>query len=292
MWNNYYPVFFGTVLFCVTIVPCYSNTVFKTLYINKGTFTTVNNTSFPFLAFNPTPVFDSLNNVIKITTSDTLVLKVINNDTATHGFDVKGVSGINATVSPGDSVTNTISFSQQGVYIYYDNYQYPKYRYLGLGGMICVSNPAGGTKKFYWNIKEHQTSFNSTLANGGAVNWSNYDPDYFTINSKSHPDLQSDSTAKVLASAGDTVIIFIANTGQSKHSLHFHGFHPTVMYSSDSFIQNNSKKDTWPLKRMESLMLLFIPDKTGKYSVHDHNLVAVSGGGTHPNGMFTIMEIQ
>lgn len=283
--------FFGTILFCAILLPGYSNIVFKTLYINKGTFTTVNKTAFPFLAFNPTPVFDSLNSVIKITTSDTLVLKVINNDTATHGFDVKGITGTGATISADDSATKTISFSQQGVYIYYDNYQYPKYRYLGLGGMICVSNSITA-KKFYWNIKEHQTSFNSTLINGGTVNWSNYDPDYFTINSKSHPDLQNDSTAKVRAYTGDTVIIFIANTGHSKHSLHFHGFHSAVMYSSDSFIQNNSKKDTWPLKRMESLMLIFIPDKTGKYSVHDHNLVAVSGGGTHPNGMFTIMEIQ
>jgi hypothetical protein len=43
---------------------------------------------------------------------------------------------------------------------------------------------------------------------------------------------------------------------------------------------------------MDAMVLRMIPDKTGKYAVHDHNLVAVTGGNTHPNGMFTIMQIN
>jgi hypothetical protein len=43
---------------------------------------------------------------------------------------------------------------------------------------------------------------------------------------------------------------------------------------------------------MQALLLEMVPDKPGRYAVHDHNLVAVSGGGIHPNGMFLIMEIQ
>ena len=124
------------------------------------------------------------------------------------------------------------------------------------------------------------------------VDWNAYRPDYFTINGRSFPDLQLDPTATILQNVGDTIFIFVANTGRAKHSLHFHGFHPEVIYSSDPWIQVGSAKDTWPMKPMSALLLQLVPDKLGRYSVHDHNLVAVSGGGVHPNGMFTIMEIQ
>jgi len=43
---------------------------------------------------------------------------------------------------------------------------------------------------------------------------------------------------------------------------------------------------------METLVLRLVPDKEGQYPVHDHNLVAVSGNGLYPNGMFTLIEIQ
>lgn len=278
------------VLFLVSVSMGFSATVFKTIFINRGNFTTVNSTTFPFFAFNDSPAYNSLNSVIDLTTSDILQLTIINNDTIIHGFDIKGTTGNSNTINPGDTVTVTENFLQQGVYIYYDNYTYPQNRYMGLAGMICVNNNTTA-KKYFWNIKDHQTGFNNTIGSGGNVNFSQYDPDYFTINGLSFPDLENDTTATVSSTMNDTIYLFIANTGQSSHSLHFHGFHPKCISSSDSWIQVNSAKDTWPLKRMESVLLMIIPDKTGKYSVHDHNLVAVSGGGIHPNGMFTIMEI-
>ena len=277
-------------LFFISVVPGFSATISKTIFINRGTFTTVNNTTFPFFAFNDSQVYNSLNSVLELTTADNLLLTVINNDTIIHGFDVKNYSGINDTINPGDTLNLNLSFTQQGVFIYYDSYNYPANRYMGLAGMICVNNNLSA-KKYYWNIKDHQTGFNNSISAGGSVNFSQYDPDYFTINGKSFPELEDDTTATVSATMSDTILLFIANTGQSSHSLHFHGFHPKCITSSDTWIQVNSGKDSWPLKRMEAVILMIVPDKTGKYSVHDHNLVAVSGGGIPPNGMFTIMEI-
>lgn len=274
----------------VSFTPVFSATVSQTLFINRGLFTTVSGTNFPFYAFNDSPSYNSLNTVIQLSTSDTLQLTVINNDTVVHGFDIKSTTGNSNTLNPGDTITVNINFPQQGVFIYYDNYAYPQNRYMGLSGMICVSNNTNA-KRYFWNIKEHQTGFNNTIAAGGNADFSQYDPDYFTINGKSFPQLANDTSATVSVSLGDTIFLFVANTGQSSHSLHFHGFHPVCLYSSDGWMQVNSGKDTWPLKRMESVLLMIVPDKTGRYSVHDHNLVAVSGGGIHPNGMFTIMEI-
>jgi FtsP/CotA-like multicopper oxidase with cupredoxin domain len=265
-------------------------TINQTLYINRGTFVTVGNTMFPYMAYNSTPSFSPQNTLIDLNTGDVLVVKVINNDSIVHGFDVKGYAGVNATINPGDSIIDTLIFSSEQVYIYYDSYLYPDNRYMGLGGMICVSN-ASVNKKFYWNIKEHETGFNNTIGAGGNVSWSAYDPDYFTINGLSHPDLQNDTTARVTGTVGDTIRIFMVNTGQSAHSIHFHGFHCKILYSTASG-QAGWLKDTFPLKSMEGMVLEMIPDKVGEYSVHDHNLVAVSGGNTHPNGMFIIMLIQ
>ena len=266
-------------------------TVNQTLYINKGTFVTVSSTaSFPYFAFNASPSFNARNAVINVTTSDLLIVKVINNDTAVHGFDVKGYTGVNAVINPGDSIIDTLSFGSERIFIYYDPYQYPKYRYMGAAGMICVSNSTTD-KKFWWNVKEHQVAYNNQLEAGNPVSWTSYDPNYFTINGLSHPDLQNDTTARITGSVGDTIHIFLANTGQSSHSIHFHGFHCRIISSTVSN-QTGWIKDTFPLRSMEAMVLELVPDKVGEYSVHDHNLVAVSGGGTHPNGMFIIMQIQ
>ena len=260
------------------------------LFINRGLFTTVDSAQFPYLSFNTTKVFNPRNEVIRLRTTDTLVLTVVNNDTATHGFAIQEQS-LSGQVLPQDSLVSTLSFSREGVYIYFDNLQYPVNRYMGLAGMICVNNHVDG-RGFFWNIKEHQKAFNQAIPQGSQVNWQTYYPDYFTINGKSHPDLQNDSSARVLANVGDTVYIYIANTGQAKHAIHFHGFHSRVLFSSAGYIQAGTVKETYPLSSMQCVLLEMVPDKTGLYSVHDHNLVAVSGGGKHPNGMFIIMKID
>ena len=262
----------------------------KKLYINRGTFTTVKNTTFPFLAFNSDTSFNQLNQIIHLHLNDTLELKVINNDQSLHGFSVKGTSIAVLSINSGDSASFQLTTSQHKAFIFYDPYNYPVNRYLGLAGMIYFGL-SNNHAVYYWNIKEHQTAYSNSIASGASVNWNNYQPDYYTINSKSFPDLQIDSMAKINANVGDTIYIVVANTGQSAHSLHFHGFHPKSVFSNAKILQTGWEKDTWGMFSMDVLILKMVPDKPGRYSVHDHNLVAITGGNTHPNGMFTIMDI-
>ncbi|MFN5183152.1 MAG: multicopper oxidase domain-containing protein [Bacteroidota bacterium] len=274
-------VFFGSIK---------STNVNKRLYINRGVFTTVKNTTFPFLAFNSDTSFNQLNEVLVLTIGDTLTLTVLNNDFEQHGFSIKNTNINFSIINPGDSIQMNFTSPVQSAFVYYDNFQFPKNRYLGLAGIIYFRPPS--TNHFYfWNIKEHQTAYSNLLAGGATVNWNNYQPDYYTINSKSFPDLQTDSVAKIDAHVGDTVYIVVANTGQSAHSLHFHGFHTYSVYSDAKILKTGWDKDTWGMFSMDVLVLRMVPDKPGRYSVHDHNLVAITGGNTHPNGMFTIMDI-
>jgi FtsP/CotA-like multicopper oxidase with cupredoxin domain len=277
--------------FVLLIVPLclQANKVTQNLFINRGILTTVKNTTFPFLAFNPTNTFTAVNAVISCLKNDTLVINVTNNDTAVHGFKVKNYPGISYTINPAASISCTLIPFQRSIFTYYDHLYYPKNTYMGLAGMIAVKDKAND-KVYYWNLKEHFTTFNQQLGYG--VNWANYYPDYFTINGKSYVQIQLDPTAKIVNQVNDTIYIYVQNTGRSMHSLHFHGFHPQSIFTDCKKIQPNWSKDTWGLFSMDAVVLRMIPDKTGKYSVHDHNLVAVTGGNTHPNGMFTIMQIN
>lgn len=268
-----------------------SNIVQDTLYINRGEFTTVDSTLIPYLTFNASSEFNIENKRIILEVNDTLKVVIVNNDSLTHGFDIKGFAGISNTVSPGSSIQVSFSSAIPVTAIYYDNYNYPNNQYMGLAGIITVKDPSASSN-FYWNIKEHQVDFNNLIGNGNGVDWQQYYPDYFTINGKSNPHINTDSSARVVGNIGDTIHVHLANTGQSIHSLHFHGYHCTILQSSKFPNQIGRLKDTFPVYPMESVVLELVPHQVGEYPVHDHNLVAVSGGKVYPNGMFTTILID
>lgn len=283
---------------CLILLYCLCNVIVvqgkiikQNLYVNSSNFTTVDKKVFPMWCFNKTNQFNATNATIDIAPADTLIVTVTNNDTRNHGFALKSYDIATKIILPNAIIIDTIISLSEKIIIYYDPLDAPNNRYMGLAGMVCVSKPSAA-KLFYWNLKEHETNYSKDIADNKNVNWKQYYPDYFTINGLSHPDLQNDVSARVVGKVGETIRIFVANTGQSKHSIHFHGFHATVISSSHKIMQVNSSKDSFPLMSMESAILEFVPDKVGEYSVHDHNLVAISGGGLHPNGMFIIMKID
>src|SRR4051812_10077229 len=173
--------YFIVVLFFLSGLTAQCAVIYQSLYINRGQLETVTQTKFPYVAFNSDRTFNAMNTVINLTTSDQLILKIINNDTIVHGFEIAMYAN-QTIIAPADSLIDTLQFNSEGVFIYYDSYQYPKFRYLGEAGMICVDNSTTA-KKFYWNLKEHQTSYNEQLNVNKAVSWSDYSPDFFTINS-------------------------------------------------------------------------------------------------------------
>lgn len=261
----------------------------QTIYINSGVSTCVDGATMSYKAFNSTTTFTNNNERLQIGVGDTLFLQVINTDTVEHGFDIKWTTGIRDTVQPDDTINVTFSSNTTGLYIYYDHLNYPSNAYLGLAGIIAVG---ANSNSYFWNIKDHELAWNDSISNGGTVDWMTYYPDYFTINGKSNPNINSDTTARVTGTVGDTILIFMANTGQADHSIHFHGYHCTILYSSMNSAYVGRSKDTFPIKEMEGYVLRLIPDQTGEYPVHDHNLLSITGGGLYPFGMFLTILIQ
>ena len=260
----------------------------ETLFINRGEIEAVDSNKFSYLAFNNSTSFYKDNVRIRLTVGDSLILMIVNNDSINHTFSCQSQITNQLPILPGDTGLYRFKFNQSGVFIFYD--VNPELAYLGLGSMISVENNSNA--HFFWNIKEHNKSWNDTIAKGYPINWATYYPDYFLINGNSNPDINNDPIARVTGNVGDTIYINIANTGKSIHSLHFHGYHGTLIYSSKDPNQQGRSKDTFPVYPMESIIVQIIPDKVGEYPVHDHNLVAVSGGNFYPNGMFLTMLIQ
>ncbi len=263
-----------------------------TLYINQGLFTMVDTTTMPSYAFNSSTVYNQLNTRIILSVGDTLQLTVINTDSNEHGFDIKGIGGVLWTIAPTDSVQIESYFSEPGVFIYYDPTLDGDYRYMGLGGMIVVLDPNSSAQNFYWNLKEHQPSYNEDIYNGLTVDWNAYYPSYFTLNGKSNPFINEDAAARVVGNVGDTLHVYMVNTGNSIHSIHYHGYHANIIRSTKFPFHVGRSKDTFAIHSMEAVVVELVPHQPGEYPVHDHNLVAVSGGNIYPNGMFLTILIE
>jgi len=267
----------------------FANNITKTIYINAGQNTCVDGKQMAYKAFNSTVIFEERNVQISMQVTDTLLLQVINNDTTEHGFDVKWTVGLRDTVQAGDTLDVVFSSTDQGIFIYYDHLNYPNNAYMGLAGIIAVGT---NSNTYFWNIKDHDLAWNDSIGAGGVVDWLNYYPDYFTINGLSNPNINSDTTARVEGVVGDTILIYMANTGQAEHSIHFHGYHCEILSSSMSVGHVGRLKDTFPIKRMEGYVLQLVPHQIGEYPVHDHNLLSITGGGLYPFGMFLTILIQ
>lgn len=263
-----------------------------TVFINRGQMMAVDSTYIPYFAFNSTSTFNKENSRLILNTGDTMDLTVINTDSLSHGFNVKSYANVDTLIPPNSSAVVSFSFSFDGAHIYYDHSFSEGFRYMGLGGMIISINATTNAARFYWNMKEHQKVFNETLDQGSSVNWNDYYPEYFTINGNSNPHINTDSIARVVGSVGDTIHIYMVNTGQSLHSIHFHGYHATIINSTKFPSHIGRSKDTFGVHSMEAVVIELVPDQIGEYPVHDHNLVAVSGGNIYPNGMFLTIFID
>ena len=271
-----------TSFFCLFALGLNAATVHDTLYINAGTATMYDGTTFPFKAFNGTDQFEGLNKLVRVMAGDDLELVVINNDTEEHGFGIWNTVVVPQVIQPGDTGYVSHSFPDLAAFIYYDHLDFPNNSYMGLSGILAVLGTSDS--EYYWDMKTHDSIYSAELDAGNPVDWNSYDPDHFTINGKGFPAALSDTLINISGSIGDVVHIYMTGAGRSMHSMHFHGYHATILYSSQSPHTEGRSKDTFPIDPMETMVLELIPNQIGLYPIHDHNLVAITGSGTYLNG--------
>ncbi len=280
-----------SILICAITIQVHGATIQESLYIIRDSISVSNGSNIPYLTFNSNSSdFYIESPLIILDEGDSLKLWIVNEDSIDHSFEITNVTGSSALIPQNDSVLVELKFNNSGGFIYRSNVSNSDYAYCGLSGTIIVKNH--NHPSFYWNLREHDSLFNTSIMTGNNVNWSNYNPKFFTINGNSHPNINSDSLARINGNINDTIILYISNCGRSLHSIHFHGFHLEIINSSFDLEEIGRFKDTFPIRQQESLILRLIPDKLGEYPVHDHNLVALSGSNIYPNGMLLTMLIQ
>lgn len=263
-------------------------TVNTTIYILRDSIHFNDGTALPYVTFNENNTYSSTNARIVVDQGDQLDLWVVNFDSEVHEFRIQGQTNT-VSIPVGDSVQVFYDCNTAGVYIFHDPMNFPDNASVGLSGMLVVRNTSHAG--FYWNIKEHEVGNNTLVFNGTSPSWSTYYPEYFTINGKSAPDINADPNARVVGNVNDTIYIYMANTGQSIHSMHLHGYHATIVYSSKEPSHVGWSKDSMPIFPSETLILELVPNQPGEYPVHDHNLIGTTGGNEYGQGMFTTLLI-
>ncbi len=260
-----------------------------TLYFNAGNIQLeFPGPSFPYKALNEGNGFDQVAARIRLNPGDSLKLYLKNNDNQTHQFRIRNTNINSGPIPPGAMQFVWLHFPQQGIYQYYDDLA--NNEMLGLSGMVLIWPST--SNEFFWNLREHQSNINSDLLTGIPFDPDTFAPNYFTINERTHPSLQSDSLAVVKGNVGDTIRIFTLNSGQMDHSIHFHGYHVVLEYSSADSWQVGWNKDSIPIKVGEGQIYFLVPHQDGTFPVHDHNLVATTIGGNSPGGMLVLISID
>jgi len=265
----------------------FSGVVSDTIYINSGFLVTATD-SFYVLSYNDSPTFNQSNYVINIDKDDTLLLSIKNNHSQKHNFNIDGISGIDTSaILFGSFKTISISGLQPNAYIFYDNYVYNSY--LGLKSVLVVKDY--NYKHYVLNVREFMTDWNDKLFNS-VTPTSSYLPNCFTVNGKSYPDTKTDSLSKIVGNVGDTIIVYMVNSGLYHHAMHTHGYHILILKSNKEPHKIGRSKDSIALYTDEVLMTRVVPDQPGMYPIHDHNLISVTNGGNYPGGMITMFHIM
>ena len=260
---------------------------YHSVYINQGINSSLDSLSFPQLAINNTKSFSSKPAVIRLEQGDSLRLWIHNRTQDTLSLELEQHGSILVPAQDSSLLRSLPSARQQLLYV---NTQFPNKKNFGAAALVHTDQQA--QKHYFWCLQEFEKSKNEALDSGLVVNWSTYYPNAFFINGEAKPDIDLDPSAKVTGNVGDTILIHMANMGAAAHSLHFHGYHAEVIFSNLHPHHVGRSKDTFPLLPMECVSIRLVPHQPGEYPVHDHNLVAVSGNGIYPNGMFLTLVVQ
>lgn len=283
-----------TILLAILIFTAYeswSATLSLRLSVETGILNLNSTQSIPYRIFTQNSLTFSKNSDLLIwNTGDVITLKVVNNDLVTHGFVIEGIVNY-GDILPTDSSEQTFTVSQNGVFRYFDPLNAPFNEYTGLSGILHVKSPSDFIPYFYWDLREHQLEWYTEILSGNSPQPNQYDPRYFTINGNSEPNIDLDPIARISGSVGEELRVVIVNNGLSIHSMHFHGYHANLLTNSKDPSKEGREKDTFPLYPKEHIVISILPDKPGEYPVHDHNLVAVTGGGIYHAGMLTTLMI-
>jgi hypothetical protein len=257
------------------------------LYLNRDT-ATVNGQLIHSSAFNWTEEWSMQNAILTGDVDEELVVTVFNLDTVDHTFTIEGVVEVDNLILAQSSAEFTFQINSAGTFRYYSDR--PEGKLLGASGHLLIGYQDYSC--FYWNLfdLEHELTAQIGLGEISEIPV-DYKPELFFINGLFFPETLEDPFGYVSGTVGEEIIISIVNSGNMDHILHFHGYHIEILEAKRIPNMIGWSKDSLPVKQNEALTLLLVPNQTGVYPVHDHNLISVTNVGFYPGGMITHLNI-
>lgn len=177
---------------------------------------------------------------------------------------------------------------------------YPSRGALGLGAMIA-SRPASGLNELWsggptfdreYVLLYHDTDarWNQAAANLRWPDTSLFEPNYFTLNGLSYPDLGSDPDSLVHCQVGERVLLRLGNIGKVRQSIHFHGYHAEIAARDNVPETSLPPKDTIPVPSDSTVDVILPVTQAGLFPLHPHFVPAVTANGLYPYGQLALIE--
>lgn len=210
-------------------------------------------------------------------------------------------------IKMGQRFTYHFVASQAGTYWYHCKVDAAWHLQMGLYGSFVVQsaldpntaypNTPLFSKQYTFVLSEmdsdeHQQEY-AALHNGGpAVDWNNYQPDYFFINGKAYPDTMMDPNDSINATLGQTVLVRLINAGSEVHMMHTHGFHFLVIGANGRKLDQPYYKDTILMEPGARYDIILRLDQVGRFMFHDHIDENATNNGSYPGGMITMINVN
>ncbi|MBC8370882.1 MAG: multicopper oxidase domain-containing protein [Planctomycetes bacterium] len=202
-------------------------------------------------------------------------------------------------IRPGRQALFTFTMPAAGTYLL-TNAAVPQV--TGTLGMnaVMVSRPSSGLNEI-WNggptfdreyilhYSDSDSRWNADAANVTLPNLATYQPNYFTLNGLSYPDISTDPDTLIVCNLGERVLLRMSNSGLMRQSIHFHGYHVQVVSRNNQPITNFPMKDTVEVAAGTTVEVIIDVNQTGTYPVHPHSLTAVTANGLYPYGALNLI---
>lgn len=236
---------------------------------------------------------------------ETVNVTIENNLFLPINFVIPGVLNDSPVVLPGDSYTYTFTAPVAGSYMYFDDFNGPLSRALGLSGPLVVM-PVDGSSSLYSGgptfdrqytlvLNELDDRLNRAVYNGQSYDMADYEPNYFFVNGLSYPGTAKDDGTLVAMSVGENVAIRFINTGLIISPQHFHGYH--VYVDSRNRVPETKiiEKDTVVVHVGECVDVVLPVTQPGIYPLHTHFVPGVTANGVYVNpfgGALIVMSAE
>jgi FtsP/CotA-like multicopper oxidase with cupredoxin domain len=280
-------------------------TVSRTFYITEGLIRQPDGVDVYFCGFSRTSGgLDVPGEALVVQEGDTVRITIANTLGRNHNFTIDGVVD-SGTIRPGEMRTVQFTAGQPGSYLYYDKYNNPYNRLLGLHGALAIM-PSGSSNRLYsgsptfvqqyfWLFHDIDPAWHNSLRNGRNPSGS-YVPRYFTLNGLSgRPpgavgamdpavDSMMDPRSKLDGHIGDRTLIRCLNAGKARHAVHTHGNHMEWLTRNGAIRPDIWEKDIVPLDAnggRTDVIFPYDPPPDAWPPVTNQTLVQAENAGRH-----------